>query len=209
MKRSLLLIPFTALVASFGTSAAASTMSTYAACNENSLAIVQLPPFKDLVPSKIEDGQIKLSGGAKYDMGQRWMFAKPVVVDGMTLTGFFAEDIDLMGTRIINWGFYSEQMPAELRAQLAKVDGPKMEDAGGVYAHAQVWSHSKSAWQSESASSNSGKLVVDTAELVFLIEPAPEDLPKNNKGMLNCSIQGNISQVMLKTSRPDLASTAK
>lgn len=209
MKLSLLLIPFTALVTSFGVSAAASPLAAYAACDENSLAIVQSPLFKDLVPSSVEDGQIKLSGGTKNDMGQRWMFAKPVIVDGMTLTGFFAEDLDLMGTRIINWGFYAEQTPTELHAQLTKVNGPKMEAAGGIYARAQIWSHTQSAWQLENASNNAGKLVVDTAERVFLIEPAPEDLPKTNKGMLNCSIQGKVSEAMLKTSRPDLVSSAK
>ncbi|MBV6826312.1 hypothetical protein [Pseudomonas sp. PD9R] len=209
MKLSSLLIPFTALVASFSASAAAYTLPAYAACDENSLAIIQSPLFKDLVPSNIENGQIKLSGGTKNDMGQRWMFAKPVVVDGMTLTGFFAEDIDLMGTRIINWGFYAEQTPAELRAQLAKVNGPTMEAAGDTYAHAEIWSHSKSAWQLENAADNSGKLVIDTAERVFLIEPAPGDLPKTNKGMLNCSIQGKVNPAMLNTSRPDLASTAR
>ncbi|WP_347903937.1 hypothetical protein [Pseudomonas purpurea] len=44
---------------------------------------------------------------------------------------------------------------------------------------------------------------------MFLIEPAPEGLPKTSKGMLNCSIQGKVNQAMLKTSRPDLASTVK
>jgi hypothetical protein len=37
-----------------------------------------------------------------------------------------------------------------------------------------------------------------------MVEPGPEDLAKTSKGMLTCSVQGSVTEAMLKSSRPDL-----
>ncbi|TNB92125.1 hypothetical protein FHG55_23685 [Pseudomonas jessenii] len=208
MKPIFLLLPIAALFSAFSVAAAPSPVASFAACDDHSLAVVQSPLFKDLVPSTVENGQIKLSGGTKSDMGQRWMFAKPVEIDGMSLTGFYAEDTDLMGTRIISWGFYAKQTPNELHTQLEKAGGPRMDMSQGLYARAEIWSHGKSNWQPEDPSATAGKLVVDSAERVFLIEPAPQELATGSKGMFTCSIQGKVNEAMLKSSRPDLLSAA-
>lgn len=208
MKLHVLLFPLTAFFASLSVAAAPSPVVAFSACDEHSLAVVQSPAFKNLVPSTVENGQIKLSGGTKSDMGQRWMFANPVEVDGISFTGFYAEDTDLMGTRIISWGFYAQQSPNELHTQLEKAGGPRMDMSQGIFARAEIWSHAKSGWQPEDPSATAGKLVVDSAERVFLIEPAPDDLPKTSKGMFTCSIQGKVNDAMLKASRPDLVSAA-
>ncbi len=71
----------------------------------------------------------------------------------------------------------------------------------GLYARAEIWSHGKSNWQPEDPSATAGKLVVDSAERVFLIEPAPQELTTGSKGMFTCSIQGKVNEAMLKSSR--------
>jgi hypothetical protein len=206
MKAFFRLFPLAALFSSFSVAAAPSPIVAFAACDEHSLAVVQSPLFKALVPSSVENGQIKLSGGTKSEMGQRWMFAKPVEVAGMSLTGFFTEDMELMGTRIVAWGFYAQQAPNELHAQLENAGGPRLDKVHGLFARAEIWNPDKSAWLPEDPSATAGKLVVDSAERVLMIEPAPQDLSKTSQGMYSCSIQGKVNEAMLKTSRPDLIS---
>ncbi|QDH62588.1 hypothetical protein [Pseudomonas azotoformans] len=204
MKLYRLFISLTALATCTSSFAAAPALQSFLACDQNSLAVVSQAGLKERVAHKLENGKITLSGGTKSDMGQRWMFDTPLTLDGVTLTGFFAEDQDLMGSRIINWGFYTEQAPDALYAQLSKVPGTALEKANGIYARAQIWSHKQSAWVPEGGDDNAGKLVTDTAERILMVEPAPGDLAKTSKGMITCSVQGAVSAAMLKTTRPDL-----
>jgi hypothetical protein len=204
MKLRHLLIPFAALVTCTSSFAATSAMQTFLACDQNSLAVVNQPGLKAHIPAVLENGKATFSGGTKTDMGQRWVFDTPVTLEGVTLTGFFAEDMDLMGSRIIGWGFYTQQTPDALYAQLSKVPGTELAKANGIYARAQIWSHKQSAWVAENGDNNAGKLVTDTAERILMVEPAPEDLAKTSKGMITCSVQGAVSAAMLKTTRPDL-----
>ncbi|QXI31592.1 hypothetical protein HU752_022370 [Pseudomonas vanderleydeniana] len=193
---------FSGPAASAGTS-----LNDYIACDQHSLAVIEQPLFNGLIPTKSENGFTRPVGGTKSELGRRWMFDKPVTLDGVSLTGFYAEDMDMLGSRLISWGFYTEQAPKEVFEVLEKHQRTGATDAGGMYARAEIWSHSQRAWQPEDPQSNSGKLVIDTAERVFLIEPASEDLVKNSpnsKGMLTCSIQGNVIEAMLVDSRPDL-----
>ena len=204
MKMHRLFISLTALATCTSSFAATPALQSFLACDQNSLAVVSQPGLKERVAHKVENGKITLSGGTKSDMGQRWMFDTPLTLDGMTLTGFFAEDQDLMGSRIINWGFYTEQAPDALYAQLSKVPGTELEKANGIYARAQIWSHKQSAWVPEGGDDNAGKLVTDTAERILMVEPAPSDLAKTSNGMITCSVQGAVSAAMLKITRPDL-----
>lgn len=204
MKLHRLFISIAALVTCTSSFAAAPALQGFLACDQRSLAVLDQPGLKERVSHAVENGRIVFSGGTKTDMGQRWMFDKPLTLDGLTLTGFFAEDLDLMGSRIIGWGFYTEQAPDALYAQLSKVPGTELEQANGIYARAQIWSHKQSAWVSEGGGDNAGKLVTDTAERILMVEPAPADLAKTSKGMVTCSVQGAVSAAMLKTTRPDL-----
>ncbi|MGY2685612.1 hypothetical protein [Pseudomonas tolaasii] len=204
MKWNHLLIPFAALVTCTSSFAVTPALQTFLACDENSFAVVNQPGLKERIPSALDNGKITLSGGTKTDMGQRWMFDTPVTLDGVALTGFFAEDQDLMGSRIIGWGFYTQQAPDELYTALNKIPGSNLESANGIYARAQIWSHQQSAWVPENGDDNAGKLVTDTAERVLLVEPASQEVAKTSKGMITCSVQGTVSAAMLKTTRPDL-----
>jgi hypothetical protein len=204
MKLRHLTVPFAAFVTCASAFAATPSLENYLTCGENSLAVVNQAAFKERISSDIEKGQIKLAGGTKTDLGQRWVFDTPVTVEGIALTGFFAEDLDLMGSRIINWGFYTQQDPEALYEQFQKGSGADLAKVNGIYARAEIWSHKQSAWLPEKGDTHAGKLVVDTAERVLMVEPAPEDLAKTSKGMVTCSVQGKVTEAMLKTSRPDL-----
>lgn len=204
MKLRHLLFPIAALVTCTSTYAATPSFEKFIACGADSLAIVSQPALKERISSGLENGQVKLSGGTKTDLGQRWVFDEPVTVDGIALTGFFAEDLTLMGSRVINWGFYTQQNPDELYSLVQKVAGADLAKTNGIYARAQLWSHKQSAWVPETGDSTAGKLVTDTAERILMVEPSPEDLAKTSKGMLTCSVQGSVTEAMLKSSRPDL-----
>jgi hypothetical protein len=204
MKWHHLLIPFAALVTCTSSFAATPALQTFLACDENSLAVVNQPGLKERISSALDNGKITLSGGTKTEMGQRWVFDTPVTLNGVALTGFFAEDQNLMGSRIIGWGFYTQQAPDELYTKLNKVPGSNLESANGIYARAQIWSHKQSAWVPENGDDNAGKLVTDTAERILMVEPASQDVAKTSKGMITCSVQGTVSVAMLKSTRPDL-----
>jgi hypothetical protein len=203
MKLHRLFISLAALATCTSSFAAAPALQGFLACDQNSLAVVNQPGLKERVPHGLENGKLTFSGGTKTDMGQRWMFDTPLTLDGITLTGFFSEDQDLMGSRIIGWGFYTEQAPDALYAQLSKAPGTELEKANGIYARPQIWSHKQSAWVPEGGDT-AGKLVTDTAERILMVEPAPGDLAKTSKGMITCSVQGAVNEAMLKASRPDL-----
>lgn len=204
MKWHFLFTPFVALATCTSSFAATPALQTFLACDANSLAVINQPGLKEQVSSTLDNGKIKLIGGTKTEMGQRWVFEKPVTLDGVVLTGFFAEDQELMGSRIIGWGFYTQQSPRELYAQLNKMPGSNLEEVNGIYARPQIWSHKQSAWVPEGGDDTAGKLVTDTAERILMVEPAPQDLPKASKGMITCSIQGTVNPEILKGTRPDL-----
>lgn len=203
MKFSALIVPVITLFTSVNALAATDPLADYLSCGPQSFPVVAQEPFKSLVPSKQENGHITLQGGSKSEMGQRWIFDKPVVVDGLSLTGFYAEDMDMMG-RIISWGFYVQQSPEQIRAALKKSHDLELLSVNGVFARPEIWSEKQSKWVPETSGETAGKLVTDTSERILIVEPAPADLAEDSKGMLTCSIQGNISDAALKSSRPDL-----
>jgi hypothetical protein len=203
MKLRHLIVPVCALISSTSALASTSPLQTFLACDASSLSVVNQPGLKERISSTQEHGRITLSGGSKTDAGQRWMFDSPVVLDGVALTGFFAEDQELMGSRIIGWGFYTQQSPDELYAQLNKLPVSKLEQVNGIYARPQIWSHKQAGWVAE-GDDTAGKLVTDTAERILMVEPALADVAKTSKGMITCSVQGTVSPEILKTTRPDL-----
>lgn len=202
MKLPRLLLPFATLFA--GASAQATPLSDYLSCGPASFPVITQAPFKSQVPAHLENDRIHLEGGSKSDLGQRWIFDKPVVMDGVTLTGFFSEDMDLMGSRIVSWGFFTREPAEQVVSTLTKSHGLALVDANGVHARPEMWSEQQSKWISETSGDTAGKLVSDTSERVLMVEPAPADLGAAGKGMLTCSLQGNISKSALKSSRPDL-----
>lgn len=205
MKLTALLFPLAALFGAANTFAAAAPLSDFLSCATQSFPMVAQAPFKSLIPGTMVNGHLTLQGGTKSDLGQRWLFDKPVVVGGVTLTGFFAEDMDLMGSRIINWGFYAQQSPEQIVAALKASNGLELPAMNGVFARPEMWSEEQSAWLPENSGQTAGKLVTDTSERILMVEPAPTDL-KSSKGMMTCSIQGKVSEAALKSSRPDLLS---
>lgn len=205
MKLHHLLAPFAALLPCASTLAATPALQGFLGCGENSLAVITQPGLKERIPSTLSHGKLTLSGGSKTDMGQRWMFATPVAVDGVTLTGFFAEDQTLLGARIIGWGFYTQQAPEALYAQLNTLPGSNLQALNGIYARPQIWSHKQATWVAETGDDTAGKLVTDTAERILMVEPAPEGAGQGSQGMITCSVQGTVSAAMLKSTRPDLA----
>ncbi len=204
MKYRQLFLSCAALFTCSGSFAATPALQSFLTCDENSLAVINQPGLKERIPSTLANGKMILSGGANTEMGQRWLFDTPVTLNGIALTGFFMEDQNLMGSRIIGWGLYTQHAPDELYAQLSKMPVSGLESANGIYVRAQIWSPKQSAWVPESGDETAGKLVTDTAERILMVEPASPDVAKTSKGMITCSVQGAVSPAMLKSTRPDL-----
>lgn len=207
MKRSTLLFTLAALLPTSNVFAANPPLADYLTCGSHSFVVVGQAPFKSLVESETKDGHVLLKGGQKTDLGKQWMFAKPVELDGLTLTGFFSEDMTMMGSRIINWGFLVQQPPEQAAAVVSKIAGTQLVNANGVFARPEIWSEQQNAWLPE-GDDTAGKLVTDTSERVLMVEPAPKGAGNASQGMLTCSVQGKISEAALRSARPDLAATA-
>jgi len=83
MKLHHLLIPFATLVTCTSSFAATPALQTFLACDENSLTVVNQPGLRERISSALDNGKITLSGGTKTEMGQRWVFDTPVILNGV------------------------------------------------------------------------------------------------------------------------------
>lgn len=195
---ALSVIPF---IASAADKSALVQLST---CDSRSLNFLQDSRFATLIPHKGEGARLQLQDGKQQGDTTRWLFAKPLIENGIAIKGFYQSRMELAGSEFINWGFYSDQGIEEIAQMLHKERVGPLTLAGEVYARPEAWSAEHKAWVREDPSDTSGKLVTQGAERVLLIEPldSGEGLPA--KSMVSCSLQGKLTRDILASSRPDL-----
>lgn len=192
------IIPF---IASAADKSALVQLST---CDSRSLSFLQDSRFATLIPHKGEGASLQLQDGKQQGGTTRWLFAKPLVENGIALKGFYQSRMELAGSEFINWGFYSDQGVEEIAQMLGRQKVGPLTLAGDVYARPEAWTPELKTWVLEDPSDTSGKLVTQGAERVLLIEPLDpgEGLPA--KSMVSCSLQGKLTKDILASSRPDL-----
>ncbi|WP_278387808.1 hypothetical protein [Pseudomonas oryzihabitans] len=174
-------------------------------CDSHSLSFLQNSRFATLIPHEGEGARLQLQDGKQQGDTTRWLFAKPLVENGIALKGFYQSRMELAGSEFINWGFYSDQGVEEIAQMLGRQKVGPLTLAGDVYARPESWTPELKTWVLEDPSDTSGKLVTQGAERVLLIEPLDpgEGLPA--KSMVSCSLQGKLTKDILASSRPDLA----
>lgn len=174
-------------------------------CDSYSLSFLQNSRFATLIPHEGEGARLQLQDGKQQGDTTRWLFAKPLVENGIALKGFYQSRMELAGSEFINWGFYSDQGVEEIAQMLGRQKVGPLTLAGDVYARPESWTPELKTWVLEDPSDTSGKLVTQGAERVLLIEPLDpgEGLPA--KSMVSCSLQGKLTKDILASSRPDLA----
>lgn len=205
MKKVVVLAVALAVLPTITSAAEKSALAQLSTCDSHSLSFLQDPRFATLIPHTGEGASLQLQEGQRQGDTTRWLFAKPLVENGIVLKGFYQSRMALAGSEFINWGFYSDQDIEDIAKALDKEKVGPLTMADGVYARPQAWSAERKAWVAEDPSDTSGKLVTRGAERVLLIEPLDpsENLPA--KSMVSCSLQGELSKEILASSRPDLA----
>lgn len=135
------------------------------------------------------------------------IFSEPVQGQ-VQLVGYFDELVDLgeMGT-YYSWGFLAKGEPGSVASRVKSLvkDGELLRMAGGVMVRSEVRDVTDPAggWVSNTNLSNGTIPKVNTAERVFLVEPAGDEHPDVTR--IGCSIQGAVSSEILAAERPDIS----
>lgn len=134
----------------------------------------------------------------------RVMFRQPVLVNGVSIVGYFDELADIPnGMSTYSWGYLVASSVARTATALQPViwEAQRLKADGPVFVRSEVWSHDKPSLGWGKVQTESGVPQRRTAERVLLIEPYDGETAFIRFG---CSIQGNITEPLLRDLRPDL-----
>lgn len=140
----------------------------------------------------------------KHPSNSRIMFAEPVTLEGLKVVGFFDEVVDIPnGMSGYSWGYL---VANSVRATADKLgpqiwDAPRLRVDGPVYVRSEVWIHENPASGWAKVKTEAGVPKRGTVERVLLIEPYDGETAFIRFG---CSIQGNVTEPILRRLRPDL-----
>ncbi|MCY1337931.1 hypothetical protein D9M68_250280 [compost metagenome] len=194
-----------ALVSASATSAP-DPLASFLACDAASYPALQEIAKQANIPTEVRDGKVILLSGTKVSLGKHWEFSQPVEFNDLTLTGILDHDTTIMGTRLLMWGFYTQQAQSDVAQRIAEVAGEPLQLVQGAYVRSEIWSPKATFWTPSDPTQSAGKLLVDAAERVLLVEPRSDDATRAllPGAMLTCSVQGAVSEAALQSSRPDL-----
>ena len=140
----------------------------------------------------------------RHPTNSRVLFAKPIEVRGLKLVGFFDEVTDIPnGMTAYSWGYLvAESVPRTAIAIRPLLwDSSRLRSDGPVFVRSEVWSHETPAQGWAKVETEAGVPKKRTVERVFLVEPYEGESAFIRAG---CSIQGNITDPLLRELRPDL-----
>jgi hypothetical protein len=132
------------------------------------------------------------------------MFSKPVLVEGVPVVGYFDEVIDIPdGMSAISWGYLVGSTVAKtvsaFKKHIWQVERLRSDDI--VFVRSEVFSHDKPSLGWAPVKTEPGVPQRKTIERVLLVEPYDGETSFIRFG---CSVQGNITEPILKEIRPDL-----
>lgn len=134
------------------------------------------------------------------------MFAKPI--EGkVRLLGYFDEIVDLgsMG-KYYSWGFLASGTPNSVVTAIKPLvsDGVRLRKDGDVFVRSELRdvTAANGKWVSNDNLTSGTIPKNNTAERVFLIEPAGDKYPAVVR--IGCSLQGAVSAGLLASERPDI-----
>lgn len=140
----------------------------------------------------------------EHRTNSRVMFAKPPVVEGLRVVGYFDEVLDIPnGMSSYAWGYLIASDVEETAKKLHGLiwDPMRLRKDGPIYVRSEIWSHDKPDAGWARASTESGVPKRGTVERVLLIEPYDGETAFVRFG---CAMQGNITEPLLRAVRPDL-----
>jgi hypothetical protein len=141
----------------------------------------------------------------RYDgKNNQTKFAVPIDVAGLKLTNYFDEIVDMQGVgKFLSWGFIAEGSLEEVASKIKPfvINSDRLRHGDADYHRTEV-KIDQSAWIPRDLSS--GKLPrASTTERVFVLEPGDEV----DKTRITCSLQGAVTDEILKVERPDIDPT--
>lgn len=134
-------------------------------------------------------------------------FKTPLKLNQLEVVGYFDELMSLGdNSAFVAWGFL---LRAPIKQVLAAIqsevwDNNRLQPEGEVYARVEVWdqAHPEDGWQ-KIMTPGGAEVQADTVERELKIEPYEKDATLTRFG---CSLQGAVSQDLLKQARPDIDS---
>lgn len=141
----------------------------------------------------------------KHPVRSRVMFRQPALMEGMSIVGYFDEYTDIPnGMSVYSWGYLvADSTVAKTAAVFRPLiwEGERLRDDGPVFVRSEVWSHDQPALGWVKVKTQAGVPRRGTVERVLLIEPYDGEPTLIRLG---CSIQGNVTEPLLRDLRPDL-----
>jgi len=140
----------------------------------------------------------------RHPTKSRVLFSKPIEVQGLKFVGFFDEIADIpSGMMSYSWGYLVADTVPMTAAAIKPLlwDSARLRADGPVFVRSEVWSHDNPAKGWANVETEAGVPKRRTVERVFLIEPYNGESAFIRAG---CSIQGNVTEPLLRDLRPDL-----
>ena len=134
----------------------------------------------------------------------RIVFPKPVEVEGLKVVGYFDEMLDIPnGMSSYSWGYLIASTVQEAATKLHSLvwDPMRLKKDGPIFVRSEIWSHDKPDAGWTRSSTEAGVPKRGTVERVLLIEPYDGE---NSFIRFGCSLQGNITDPLLRSIRSDL-----
>jgi hypothetical protein len=140
-----------------------------------------------------------------HPSNSRIMFKNPVIHEGIKFVGFFDEVVDYLGGMVgYSWGYLVAASVKNAAGKLAPQiwDATRLKEDGPLFVRSEVWTHADPSSGWAKMQTEAGLLPMrGTVERVLLIEPYHGEESISRFG---CSIQGNVTEPVLRELRPDL-----
>lgn len=166
---------------------------------ENKRELEKLSPMRSLGRS----ASFKVPS-PEHRTNSRVMFEQPLEVAGLKVVGYFDEVLDLPnGMSSYSWGYLMAATVQEAATRLHGLvwDPMRLRKDGPVFVRSEIWSYDKPEAGWARATTESGVPKRGTVERVLLIEPYDGE---DSFIRFGCSIQGNITEPLLREIRSDL-----
>lgn len=173
----------------------------FKAMKKDSAIFEEIAPLikkNDIAFWKVED---------RWDENKSMLLFKKPIEGKLKLTGYFDDIIDLKSMGIYySWGFIAEGSPENI-AKIIKpfvIDGSRLHKDGEMFVRSEIRDVTliNGDWIKDDNLKGGTIPRKNTVERVFLIEDA-EDI-SHGLTRISCSLQGTVTEEILKNDRPDI-----
>lgn len=140
----------------------------------------------------------------RHPVESRVIFKQPLNAGGLSVIGYFDEISELpQGMSSYSWGFLVAATVEATSSTLGPLvwEAARLRKDGEVFVRSEVWRHAAPEQGWARVITESGLPKQGTVERVLLVEPYDGE---TRFIRLGCSIQGNVTDRLLRELRPDL-----